>query len=57
MFLAVDSKGLLFTASFSYPNLKCTVNFVCIADGTKSSNIIATSYHLYNSESVLNSNN
>ena len=41
MFLKMDSTGLLFTANYPYPNSKCTVNFLCIADSSISSDIVA----------------
>ena len=48
MYLAMDSTGLLFTANYHFPNLLCTVNFKCDADGTISSNIVASSYRYSN---------
>ena len=39
----MDSTSKLLTANYPYPNLKCTINFKCDADGSISSNIIAVS--------------
>jgi hypothetical protein len=49
MNLAMDSTGKNFTSNYPYPNLECTVNFKCDADGSISSNIVVVSNHRYNS--------
>ena len=49
MNLDIDSTGTYFIANYPYPNQKCTVTFVCDAGGAISTDIIATSYHYYNS--------
>ena len=43
----ITSKKL--TANFPYPNLECTVNFICDAGGPISSNIVVVSNDLRNS--------
>ena len=44
MNLAMDATGLLFTANYPYPNLKCTITFKCNSDGSISQNIFSVSY-------------
>ena len=53
----MDPTGLYFTANYPYPNSKCIVNFKCDADGTISSNIVASSNYIKNTWPYLTSNN
>ena len=48
MNLGMDSTGLVFTSNFPYPNLECTVKFICLDDNSISTEIIAVSYDPYN---------
>ena len=57
MNLAMDATGLIFTANYPYPNLKCTVKFKCNSDGSISQNIVAVSYERAETWPWLTSNN
>ena len=48
MNLMMDSTGTIFSADFPYPNLECTVKFICSFDMSISTEIIAASYHPWN---------
>ena len=49
MSLAMDSTNKIVTANYPSPNLKCTVNFKCIDDGSISSSIDVVSCDPWNS--------
>ena len=57
MNLAMDSTGLMLTANYPYPNLKCTVNFKCDSDASISSDIVVVCIDYYNSWPFITSNN
>jgi hypothetical protein len=57
MHLAMDSTGLIFTANFPYPNLKCTVTLKCNSDASISQNFVAVSYERAESWPYMTSNN
>jgi len=50
MYLEMDWLNTTFTANYPYPNLECTVNFKCDADGSISSDIVVVSIDYRNSK-------
>ena len=49
MNLEMDSTRTKFTANYPFPNLECTANFKCDADGSISSDIVVVSNSPHNS--------
>jgi predicted transcriptional regulator len=44
MILAMDPTSLMITANYSYPNIKCIVDFMCNSDSSISSKVTASSH-------------
>ncbi len=49
MNLAMDATSKIFTSNLPYPNLECTVNFMCDSDSSISTDIVVVSNHPHNS--------
>lgn len=57
MNLAMDATGKIFTANYPYPNMQCTVDFKCDADGSISNDkIIVVCLSKYNTYPQMASN-